>query len=133
MTGDWVRNSGKNIDYTITCNGLYVGEASALSLSLQYADGTPGEVIAQAYEYGQNNGRFPKKYSVGTIQEENDFGGSLNSMRDDVMTNSVVAPEGKFDEVYNEYMEAYLNAGGQDIIDARIQKLAEIYNITFEK
>ena len=54
-------------------------------------------------------------------------------MRDDVMTNAVVAEEGKFDEVYNEYMEAYLNAGGQDIIDARIQKLAEIYNITFEK
>ena len=133
VTGDWVRNSGKNIDYTITCNGLYVGEASALSLSLQYADGTPGEVIAQAYEYGQNNGRFPKKYSVGTIQEENDFGGTLNNTRDDVMTNSVVAPEGKFDEVYNEYMDAYLNAGGQDIIDARIQKLAEIYNITFEK
>ena len=133
VTCDWVRNSGKNIDYTITCNGLYVGEATPISLSLQYADGTPSEVVAQAYEYGQNNGRFPKKYSVGTIEEENDLGATLNSMRDEVMTKSVVAPEGTFDAVYADMMDSYLNAGGQDIIDARIAKLAEVYNITYEK
>ena len=27
-TGEWVKNSGNNIDYTMTCNGLYLGEAT---------------------------------------------------------------------------------------------------------
>ena len=133
VTGDWVRNSGNNIDYTITCNGLYLGEATGLSTSLSYPDGTPSEVIAKANEYGKNNGRYPKNFNVGVIEEETELGGTLGSMRDGVMTKAVVAPEGEFDNVYNEEMDAYLNAGGQDIIDARIEKLAEIYNITFEK
>ena len=133
VTGDWIRNSGNNIDYTITCNGLYLGDATAISKSLQYPDGTPAEVIAQANEYGMNNGRFPKKYSVGVIEEENDLGATLNSMRDEVMTKAVVAAEGTFDDVFNSEMDNYLNAGGQDIIDARIAKLAEIYGITYEK
>jgi len=133
VTGDWVRNSGNNIDYTITCNGLYLGEATALSTSLSYPDGTPAEVIAKANEYGKNNGRYPKNFNVGVIEAETELGGTLGSMRDGVMTKAVVAPEGQFDAVYEEEMGAYLNAGGQDIIDARIEKLAEIYNITFEK
>ena len=90
-------------------------------------------MIAKANEYGKNNGRYPKNFNVGVIEEETELGGTLGSMRDGVMTKAVVAPEGEFDNVYNEEMDAYLNAGGQDIIDARIEKLAEIYNITFEK
>lgn len=132
VTGDWIRNAGNNIDYTITCNGLYLGEATAISKSLQYPDGTPAEVIAQANEYGMNNGRFPKRFSVGVIEEENDLGATLNSMRDEVMTKAVVAPEGTFDAVLGEQMDAYLSAGGQDIIDARIAKLKEIYNIDYK-
>ena len=30
-------------------------------------------------------------------------------------------------------MEDYMISGGQDIIDERIEKLAEVYGITFEK
>ena len=33
-TGDWIMNSGMNIDYTITVNGLYIGEATESSRAL---------------------------------------------------------------------------------------------------
>lgn len=130
-TGEWIKNSGMNIDYTITCNGLYLGDATAASTALNYA-GIPADVVMKANEYGKNNGRYPKKFSVGVIEEEVELGATLGSMRDEVMTKAVVAPEGQFDAVYEEQMNGYLNAGGQDIIDARIAKLAEFYNITFE-
>ena len=38
-----------------------------------------------------------------------------------------------FDAVYDELMADYMNIGGQDIIDERIEKLQAIYGIAFEK
>ena len=38
-----------------------------------------------------------------------------------------------FDAVYDSNMEDYMNMGGQDIIDERIEKLQEVYGIAFEK
>ena len=35
-TGDWIKNSGNNIDYTMTCNGLYLGEATGATTALSY-------------------------------------------------------------------------------------------------
>ena len=132
VTGDWIRNSGQNIDYTITCNGLYLGEATGPSTALNYP-GIPADVVMKANEFGKNNGRYPKKFSVGVIEEETELGGSLNSKRDEVMTKAVVASVEDFDKVWDELMSDYMNMGGQDIIDARIQKLQEVYGITFEE
>ena len=36
-----------------------------------------------------------------------------------------------FDSVYDQYLNDYLNMGGQEIIDERIEKLAEVYGITW--
>ena len=52
--------------------------------------------------------------------------------RDELLTKAVTASVEEFDSVYDSYMEQYLGMGGQDIIDERIQKLAEIYGITYE-
>ena len=130
VTGENIQNSGQNIDYTITCNGLYLGEATGPSTALNYP-GIPADVVMKANEFGKNNGRYPKKFSVGVIEEETELGASLNSKRDEVMTKAVVASVEDFDKVWDEMMGDYLNMGGQDIIDARIQKLQEIYGITF--
>lgn len=132
VTGEWGKNSGNNIDYTMTCNGLYLGEATGATTALSYP-GIPAEIVIQANEFGKNNGRYPTHYNVGTIESETEVGTSLTSKRDELLTKAVTASVDDFDSVYDTYMDDYMNAGGQDIIDERIEKLAEVYGITFEK
>ncbi len=131
-TGEWVKNSGNNIDYTMTCNGLYLGEATGATTALSYP-GIPAEVVILANEYGKNNGRFPKHYNVGTIEAETEVGTSLTSKRDELLTKAVTASVDEFDSVYDSYMADYMNMGGEDIIDERIEKLAEFYGVNYQK
>ncbi len=129
-TGDWIKNSGNNIDYTMTCNGLYLGDVTGVSTALSYP-GIPADVVIKANEYGQNNGRFPKHYNVGTIEAETKVGSSLTTLRDELFTKAVTASVEEFDNVYDTYLVQYLTNGGNDIIDERIQKLHDIFNIEF--
>ena len=131
-TGEWVKNSGNNIDYTMTCNGLYLGEATGATTALSYP-GIPAEIVIQANEFGKNNGRYPAHYNVGTIESETEVGSSLTEKRDELLTKAVTASVEEFDSVYDTIMEDYMNMGGQDIIDERIEKLQEVYGIAFEK
>ena len=116
----------------MTCNGLYLGEATGATTALSYP-GIPAEIVIQANEFGKNNGRYPAHYNVGTIEAETDVGSSLTAKRDELLTKAVTASVEDFDAVYDSNMEDYMNMGGQDIIDERIEKLQEVYGIAFEK
>jgi putative aldouronate transport system substrate-binding protein len=116
----------------MTCNGLYLGEATGKTTALSYP-GVPAEVVIQANEFGKNNGRYPAHYNVGTIESETEVGSSLTEKRDELLTKAVTATVEEFDSVYDSIMADYMNMGGQDIIDERIEKLQEVYGITFEK
>ena len=129
-TGEWVKNSGNNIDYTMTMNGIYLGEATDATEALSYP-GIAVDVVALAKEYGLNNGRYPKHYNVGAIEAEAEVGSSLTSKRDALLTQAVTASVEDFDKVFDEGMEDYLSSGGQDIIDERIEKLQEVYGIAY--
>ena len=131
-TGEWVKNSGNNIDYTMTCNGLYLGEATGATTALSYP-GIPADIVIQANEYGKNNGRYPAHYNVGTIESETEVGTSLQTKRDEIFTKSVTASVEEFDSVYDALLDDYMNLGGEDIINERIEKLEQIYGIKFEK
>ena len=129
-TGEWVKNSGNNIDYTMTMNGIYLGEATDATEALSYP-GIAVDVVALAKEYGLNNGRYPKHYNVGAIEAEAEVGSSLTSKRDALLTQAVTASVEDFDKVFDEGMEDYRSSGGQDIIDERIEKLQEVYGIAY--
>ena len=131
-TGEWVKNSGNNIDYTMTCNGLYLGDATAATTALSYP-GIPADVVIQANIYGQNNGYFVKHFNVGTIESETEVGTSLTEKRDALLTQAVTASVEDFDQIIADGMEDYMSSGGQDIMDERIEKIQEIYGYTFEK
>ena len=131
-TGEWVKNSGNNIDYTMTCNGLYLGEATAATTALSYP-GIPAEIVIQANEFGKNNGRYPAHFNVGTIESETEVGTSLQTKRDEIFTKSVTASVEDFDSVYDSLLAEYMSLGGEDIIDERIEKLQSVYGITYEK
>ncbi|MBQ8136937.1 MAG: sugar ABC transporter substrate-binding protein, partial [Clostridia bacterium] len=128
-TGEWIKNSVNNIDYTMTTNGLTLGDEAT------YASypGTKPEVVADALTYAKTNSRIAKHYNVGSIEAESDVGTSLNEKRNAFLTQAVTASVEDFDRVYDEGLEDYMISGGQDIIDERIAKLAEVYGIEYTK
>ena len=125
-TGDWIMNSGMNIDYTITVNGLYIGEATESSRALNYSS-VPADIVVGAHEASIANGRTAKKYSVGDIVAETDVGTSLTAKRDAMLTQAVSASVDQFDAVFDAGMDDYLASGGQAIIDERAEKLLAVY------
>ena len=116
----------------MTCNGLYLGDATAATTALSYP-GIPADVVIQANIYGQNNGYFVKHFNVGTIESETEVGTSLTEKRDALLTQAVTASVEDFDQIIADGMEDYMSSGGQDIMDERIEKIQEIYGYTFEK
>jgi len=131
-TGEWVKNSGNNIDYTMTCNGLYLGEATGKTTALSYP-GIPAETVIKANEYGKNNGRYPAHFNVGTIEAETELGDTPAKKRDVLLTQAVIAPVDAFDAKYDELYADYLNSGVDEVIAERIQKLQEIYGIEYKE
>ena len=122
-----IQNSGMNIDYTITINGLnlFDEELTNKSKALNYA-GVESEYVELALACSTNGGRVVAHYNVGAILAEEGVGTSLTEKRDTFLCQAVVASEADFDAIYDAGMADYLASGGQDIIDERAEKLAAI-------
>ena len=127
-TGDAIQNSGKNIDYTITCNGTYFGDQKLADLSIAYgyAEADP-ELVSQADKISKADGLEPKNVNVGVIEAEVGVGDTLSAKRDQIYDNAVVASEADFDATWDSFMSDYLSAGGQAIMDERAAKWAEYF------
>lgn len=127
-TGDAIQNSGKNIDYTITCNGVNLGDEklAALSLAYGYAGADP-ELVMAADKIARQDGLSPKNVNVGDIEAEAGVGDTLTAKRDQLFDQAVVAKEADFDTVWDSLMSEYLSAGAQEIMTERQQKWEEYF------
>ena len=116
-------NSGFNIDYTITCNGLNLmdPEVTAKSISHSYA-GIDPEVVDKANKIAQTDAIQETHVNVGVIAAEDGMGTSLGSKRDILYDNVILADPADFDAQWDSYMSDYLSSGGQAIIDERTAK-----------
>lgn len=122
-TGDAIMNSGMNIDYTITCNGLHLADEklTKLSQAYNYAEVDPN-VVADADKIAQTDAVPAKNVNVGIIEAEANIGDTLSAKRDQVYDNAVIASEADFDSVWDSMMADYLSSGGQAIMDERAEK-----------
>lgn len=70
-----IMNSGNNIDYTITCNGLCMKteESTIKSIAYGYAESDPDDV-ANAYKIAMTDARAEKNVNVGAISAEEGMG-----------------------------------------------------------
>ncbi len=127
-TGDAIMNSGNNIDYTMTCNGLCLAteESTIKSIAYGYAEANPDEV-AKAYNIAMTDARVEKNVSVSAITAEEGMGTALAEKRDIAYDTAVTASVDKFDKVWDDAMEDYLSSGGQAIIDERTEKWEATY------
>lgn len=130
-TGESIQNSGFNLDYTITCNGLCLTDEERTLKSIAYSyGGIDTELIEKADKVCNTDARAAKNVQVGTINAEEGVGTALNQKRDVVLDNAVTASVENFDKVWDEGMADYLSSGGQAIIDERAEKWRSIYGQT---
>lgn len=122
-------NSGMNIDYTITCNGLSLGddELTSKSRAYTYGDEIDPDDVVQADICATTDAVSAKKVNVGAIEAEASVGDTLSSKRNQVYNQAVVCSVEDFDSVWDEFMQEYLDAGGQDIMDERAEKWEQYY------
>ena len=130
-TGDWIQNSLNNIDYTITVNGLYLGDATAETTALGY-EGVDSQYIVSALAASKQDGRVPAVYHVGAIEAESEYGTALPTLRDTILTNAVTTSVENFDAVYDRYMQDYMDNGGLAITNERIEKINKYYGTSYE-
>ncbi|MBP5299468.1 MAG: extracellular solute-binding protein [Lachnospiraceae bacterium] len=127
--GNAIQNSGMNIDYTITCNGLHLTteELTNKSLAHTYAGIDPEDVL-NANKIAKTDTRIGINVQVGDIEAEGGAGDTLTAKRDTCYDNAVKASTADFDSVWEEGLADYLASGGQDIMDERAEKWDAVYS-----
>lgn len=126
VTGEKVMNSPQNIDYTITINGLDLGDPvlTSRSVALNYS-GVNARFIERAYVITDNEARYGQNVQVGEIRAEEGMGTVLADKRNNLLTQAIVAED--FDTVWERGFNDYLRSGGQAIINERAQKYDAAY------
>ncbi|MCL1964614.1 MAG: extracellular solute-binding protein [Firmicutes bacterium] len=127
-TNEKIINSQYNIDYTITSNGLDLGDVGLRmrSLGLGYG-GVDASYILNAFNASIHEGRVFEHFSCGKIESEEGVDEMLKQKRDAFLAQAIVAKTEDFDKVFDEGMADYLTSGGQAIIDERAAAYAKYY------
>lgn len=120
LTDEYTMMGGNNIDITMTTNGLRLAtdELTNLSLAYGYAGNDP-QLVADAMAAAGRDAKMPKSPSVGTIESEAEVGTPLGDLRDAAFDKAVICATADFDAVWEQGMNEYLAAGGQEIMDER--------------
>jgi putative aldouronate transport system substrate-binding protein len=128
VKGDKIMNSPNNIDYTITINGLDLGNQSlnAKSLALAYA-GVDKRYIEKSYATQRNQSRVTANFNVGPIKAEEGMSPIEKEKRDNLLAQAIVAKPDQFDSVWDSGFKDLLASGVQAIIDERAAKYAAFY------
>lgn len=126
--GAKIMNSPNNIDYTITCNGLDLGNAklTANSIALGYG-GVDARFIEKAFVTASKDSRIIKHFNCGEIKSEAGMDAPLKEKRDKLLIQAIVAKPADFDKVWDQSFKDYLASGGQAIIDERKTKYDQFY------
>lgn len=126
--GEAIQNSGMNIDYTMTCNGLKLADADLTVKSRAYTyAGIEPAIVEEADKICNTDMKIGKNVNVGAIAAEEGMGPALSEKRDIAYDTAVIASVEEFDAVWDAAMADYLSSGGQAIMDERTEK----WNATF--
>ena len=120
-----------NIDFTMTCNGQYLGEYTEASFAYGYAPVDPA-VVENAYAVAMNGGRVPGHFSLPAIEAEVGIGTTLTAERDTFLNKAVTASVEDFDAIYDEGVANYMSIGGADIMAERAEKLEAATGYVFQ-
>lgn len=128
VKGEKIMNSLNNIDYTITFNGLDMGDPvkTAKSLALGYG-GVDKRYIQKSYAIQRNQSRVTPNYNVGKIVAEEGQGPAEVEKRNNLLVQSITAKTADFDSVWDKGFKDILDSGVQAIIDERTAKYEALF------
>ncbi|MBR6402361.1 MAG: extracellular solute-binding protein [Eubacterium sp.] len=127
-TGDPIMNSGFNIDYTITCNGLNLKDENLTKLSISHSyAGIEPEVVAEADRIANVDAVQERNVNVGVIEAEEGMGTTLGEKRDIMYDQLLLATPDQFDAVWDQYMSDYMSSGGEAIKTERDSKWVALF------
>lgn len=128
VQGEKIMNSGNNIDYTITQNGLHLAdpEITAKSMALGYAS-VESRYVEIAFAASTVDGRVVQNFNCGVIAAEEGMQSIIKTKRDAMLCQSIVASPEQFDAIYDSGMDDILASGAQEIIDERTKMLEKFY------
>ena len=122
----WIQNSPQNIDYTMMMNGLFLGSEEENIRALASGYSWPAARINEAYTLAMTNASPSVVISPkAPLLAEGPLGQTLTDKAVVVYTNSIMAPPGQFDAVFDAQVKDWLNSGARKVIDERREKYAE--------
>jgi putative aldouronate transport system substrate-binding protein len=128
VEGPKIMNSPNNIDYTLTINGLDLGDEvlNGMAKASSYPSVKP-EVVGQALAAAtKDSWMLPDHISVpGGLSVEGPIGASLKEKQDIIFSKSITASVADFDKVWDDLMADYLSSGAQAAMDERARKYDE--------
>lgn len=87
-------------------------------------DGVADDRVIEAYLSGHqiavSEGKIAPPAVNKIINAISDYTTSLEENRDNLIVGSITAPVDKFDEVYDRYLEIYMEEGGQQVADEKL-------------
>ncbi|MDD2647901.1 MAG: extracellular solute-binding protein [Eubacteriales bacterium] len=103
-------------DVCFISNGLFYGsdEKNAAATAIPFTGYE--DLVKESYGYAYTDTWTSVSFSVA-IQAETDFGEMVKSKQGEFLVKVVTCAPEEFDAVYDEAIQAILNAGAQDIID----------------
>jgi putative aldouronate transport system substrate-binding protein len=128
VEGEKIMNSPNNIDYTLTINGLDLGDEvkNGMAMASSYPSVKP-EIVGQALEAAtKDSWMLPDHISVpGGLTVEGPIGNLLRDKQKDIFCQSISASVADFDKVWDDMMADYLASGAQAAMDERAKKYDE--------
>jgi putative aldouronate transport system substrate-binding protein len=121
-TGQWIQNSGGNIDYTMSINGFAMKTPQEIAQVLAFSyPGIPAAEITEAYRISSLNAK-PEPYVPATILSLASVRQVLVNKEQVLCVSLVRAKPADFDRVWDEGIKDWLSSGAQTVLDEQRTK-----------
>jgi putative aldouronate transport system substrate-binding protein len=121
ITGLWIQNSPQNIDYTISINGMELGDESKNMQYLVNSYNVDPQFIISAYELSMKNTRVLSVIPV-TLTAAGPVQADLHTKGDRLLAESITCSPGQFDRIWDDGIRDWLASGAETVRAERTAK-----------
>ncbi len=122
--GPTIQNSVNNIDYTISMNGIWLGDEETTDKAIANGYTCDPEYIVQAIRCSLNDAEAGLVVPV-TLSVAGPYTEDLKAKGEEGTCNAVRAPEGQFDAIWDAFIAEWRASGADEIIAERAAKYVD--------
>ncbi len=122
--GPTIQNSVNNIDYTISMNGIWLGDDETTAKALANGYTCEPQYIIDAMKCSMNDADAGLVVPV-TLSAAGPYTEDLRVKGEEGACNAVRAPEGQFDAIWDAFIADWRASGADEIIAERAAKFVE--------